>query len=144
MTVKKIDLLTDEQYSRYKPLIPAIRNLWWWLQSPYDGFTKWINIVINNVVANGYCDETGGIRPFVVFELDVSDSKFWYKPEKLIGTKFEYGKYTWTILDAEQGELYALCDEVITKRCFDPESNDWNKSELKQWLETEGLKLITN
>ena len=145
MTVKETTLLSIKEYMKYRSVIPVIEDSRWWLRSSgscrvyaaYVNFGGFIN-GSGLHVANDFA-----IRPALKFNLDVHDSLFWYKPEKLIGTKIEYGKYKWTILNAEFGELYILCDDCVSKHCFDPESNDWNTSELKQWLKAEGLGLIT-
>lgn len=145
MTVKEITLLSKEEYEKYKSAIPTI-NRRWWLRSPsisqrsavgvhYDGDVSKVGyLVLNRNIA---------VRPALHLNLEIADNQFWCKPEKLIGTKLEYGKYTWTVLDASFGEIYALCDEFIADHRFDPESNDWDKSELKRWLKTEGLQAIT-
>lgn len=148
--IKQISLLTEEQYYKYNSIIPTPvfpKFCWfWWLRTSYSGYTYNVRAVINNgVIDNHYCyRDYGGVRPFCIFGLDVSEIQFWYKPERLIGQKIKHGKYYWTVLGTNLGELYALCDIVIAKRCFDPDTNVWERSELKQWLETEGLKLITN
>lgn len=147
MTLKKITLLSIEEYRKYKPVISLIKkDDWWWLRSPGD-----LPNYAASIARNGDIEEIGShvinddaIRPALSLNLEVSDSLFWYKPEKVIGTKIKYGKYTWTVLDAEFGGLYLLCDNYIGNHRFDSEFNDWNTSELKGWLETEGLKLITN
>ena len=144
MTVKGITLLSIEEHRKYKPIIPLIED-WWWLRSPgyYQNYVAFVDI-FGDVCEYGngvYIDNA--VRPALKLNLEISDTLFWYKPEKLIGTKIEYGNYRWTVLDTSLGELYVLCDSIIARRRFDPESNNWATSELKQWLETEGLKLIT-
>ena len=48
-----------------------------------------------------------------------------------IGDKLTLFGYHWTVvLDG-----LALCNTGIGQRRFDPESNDWETSELKEWLE---------
>jgi hypothetical protein len=92
---------------------------------------------------NSHIDNPIGVRPFCIFNLECIDPLFWHKPETLVGSKIEYGKYTWSVFKTKDGDIYALCDEIIAKRRFDEKTNIWEKSELKTWLEVEGLKLIT-
>lgn len=146
MTVKEITLLSTEDYEKYEPIIPVIRDDRWWLRSPSYDQDRAVFVLTNGSIHKlgygvYYCDSA--VRPALILELEVSNNLFWYKPERLVGTKIKYGNYKWTILDADFGELYVLCDELIARHRFDPKSNDWDKSELKQWLETEGMKLIT-
>lgn len=145
MTLQKITLLTKEEYEKYKVIIPIINNSWW-LRSP--GCTRLRVAIIDN---SGKIDERGyyvdyvyaAVRPALKFDLEPSDNPFWYKPEKLIGTKIKYGNYLWTVLNLEPGSIYALCDAVVSTGRFDIRTNDWDKSELKRWLETEMLNSIT-
>lgn len=145
MTLREITLLTKEEYERYRSAIPVVDDSWW-LRSP--GYTR-LRIAavdnVGNVNEHGcYIDYTyATVRPALRLDLEPSDNLFWYKPERLIGTKIKYGNHQWTVLNLEPGSIYALCDTVVSSGRFDGKSNDWDTSELKQWLETEGLKLIT-
>ena len=144
MMLQTITLLTDEEYEKYKPHIPSMYRSWW-LQAPGSSRDTVCTVdYTGNINSDAYTANCIiSVRPVLVFDLDMSDPRFWYRSEKLAGQKFEYGKYTWTFLDVKLGKMSVICDSVIAKRCFDPESNNWDKSELKSWLETEGLKLIT-
>jgi hypothetical protein len=142
MTLKEITLLSKEEYRKHKSIIPEV-NRWWWLKTPeYDSCVCTVDFA-------GFFDKSRcwlanrAVRPAGIFELDVSDSLFWHKSENLIGSKIKYGKYSWMILNAERGCLFTLCDDIVAYHCFDERTNDWDSSELKAWLWTEGLKLIT-
>lgn len=145
MFIKAITCLSNEEYQVYKPIIPVIEDLWW---SRSPGVNRAHAAFIHS---NGDFNKYGrvvnwddvGVRPALNLSLKTSDNLFWYKPEKLIGSKIEYGRYTWTVLDAEVGEIYVLCDDIIARHRFDAYSNTWDTSELKQWLETEGLRIVT-
>ena len=145
MKVKEITLLSAEEYVKYRAIIPLIDG-WWWLRSPaaVKGFATGVNSV-GDIDGLGFYVSYNrtAVRPTLKLDLEFSDSLFWYNPKKLFGAKIEYGNYRWIVLDANLGELYVLCDSPIAERRFDPESNNWATSELKQWLETDGLKLIT-
>ena len=146
MTLKEITLLSIEEYKQFQSIVSLVECWRWWLRSPGRNQNNAACAYGGGVVC-GYSDyvhkDNGCVRPALKLNLEISDTLFWYKPEKLIGTKIEYGNYRWTVLDTSLGELYVLCDSIIARRRFDPESNNWATSELKQWLETEGLKLIT-
>jgi hypothetical protein len=55
---------------------------------------------------------------------------------------FWYNDRNWTILEIKNNSFSALCTETIAKHQYDSETNIWEKSGLKTWLETEGLQLI--
>lgn len=144
MTFKEITILSMEEHKRYRSIIPRIYS-WWWLRSPgyIQSFAAYVDSDENIVEHGSYVDRVDfAFRPALKLELEIADNLFWYNPEKLIGTKIEYGKYRWTILDASFGELYTLCDAIMGYGRFDTDSNDWETSELKQWLKTEGLRRI--
>lgn len=145
MTVKEITLLSKEEYKKHRSVIPVI-SYYWCLRSP-GKYQDQTTVVDHNgdIVADriSVYNSHSAVRPALKLNLEMTDNRFWYKPEKLVGSKIRFGKYNWTVLDANLGELYVLCDKLITRRRFDPESNDWDASELKRWLKTEGMKLIT-
>ena len=144
MTIKEITLLSEKDFRQYQSIIPNVDACWWLSNVSYGPSYSRVYTIINRSMGLKSCDNsTIGVRPALKLNLEISDSLFWYKPEKLIGTQIEYGQYTWTVLDANFGEIYALCDDIIARRRFDSTGNIWSKSELNQWLETEGLKLIT-
>ena len=143
MLFKNITLLTDEEYIKYKSLIPVTDD-WWWLKTPYSAYKNGVRAIkCYGDRCNNFCfSDNGGVRPLCVFEVETADSIFWSKPEMLIGSKIEYGKYKWTVLNVESSVLYVLCDEIITRRRFDSSVNVWANSELRRWLKTEGLKIM--
>jgi hypothetical protein len=143
MEIKTITLLSEEEYEKHRTIIPE--TSWWWLKTPHHSADVHVRVVDKyGEIFTYHCRYSwNGVRPVVVLELSTSDFAFWCKPETLVGSKIEYGKYKWTVLDANSGTIYALCDELITTLPFDAETNVWKESELKAWLETEGLKLVT-
>lgn len=131
----KITLLSEDEYVQYKPLVPQIER-WWWLKDKYcnslysvccvygDGFVKPDN-----------CDYANGIRPALRMNLTNQKS---LNP----GDKIRIGSKLFTVLSWEGTELFALCDDIIAIKAFDSHKNIWSASKLKQWLNTDGLKLI--
>jgi hypothetical protein len=144
MILKEITLPSEKEYTEYKSLIPAVDHWYWWLKTIYPDHDNCVYVVKGGSLTYGdVCGLAGGVRPLCIFSIEPTDSEFWSKPKKLIGSKRRYGMRDWTVLDVKDNELYILCDEVITGRCFDHDTNVWEHSELRQWLETEGLKIVT-
>ena len=146
MEFKEITLLTATEYEECKDIVPHLREEYWWLRTIGSDknavcFVRRDGLV--NPIGHPCDHKFVTVRPVCAFDLDFSDLMFWSKTEDLLGSKIKFGKYTWTIFNVVNGKLRALCDEVIAKHWFDPKTNAWTKSELKTWLETEGLKLIT-
>ena len=143
MEFKTMTLLSKEEYEKYRLLIPIIDN-WWWLRTPNSDHSSGVCIIdCDGKLYSDFCFyKDGGIRPVCTLNLEPSDSEFWHKPKTLIGAKIKYGKHQWTVLDALENDLLVLCDKNIWCRRFDLRFNIWETSELKQWLETEGLKFI--
>ena len=58
------------------------------------------------------------------------------------GDLFEYGKYTgcsilWRVLDIIDGKLLVISERIIDARRFDETTSNYNKSEIKKWLESD-------
>ena len=136
MTIKEITLLSEEEYVKYRSIISNI-DCHWWLKTPCLEFDDYVRVVrfSGNPSSRLCSDGSGGVRPALKVIVDSSDPAFWHKSEKLIGSKIELNKYTWTVLNVECDALYILCDSIIAEHYFDPEVNIWEESKLKQWLE---------
>lgn len=133
----QITLLTSAEYEKHKSIIPLINSDWWWLKDVYHKYRGSVHCVNDNGALDYYyrCYYFSGVRP--VLKMDLANIKSLHPGEHIrIGSK------SFTILSWEADELVALCDEFIDTRRFNADSNEWETSELKQWLETEGLKLI--
>ena len=130
----EITLLSLEEYTKYKDIIPLIKDPWWWLKDSD------IEALVHGVCDDGslcgsICNFNSGVRP--ALKIHLSNSK-----NLKSGDKIRLGSKDFTVLSWEESELFALCDEFIAIRKFDSCTNEWKSSELKQWLETEGVKLI--
>ena len=144
MTIRDIELLSFEKYQKYAHLIPDASCSWWLCTPGYHPENVFFVSPRGTAYGHALCYNSHiGIRPFCIFNLELADSLFWCKPKVLAGSKIKYGKYSWTVLDVQNGKLYALCDGLITKRRFDEKVNIWEESELRVWLKTKGLKSIT-
>ena len=145
MILEKITLLSRNEFKRYQPLIPKTTQ-WWWLKTALDGHKRCVHIIDNcgDLYISGCGSSLGGVRPLCILRAELSDTVFWYKSERIVGTNIKHGNCMWTVLDIENSEIYALCDKLISKRCFDADTNDWETSELRIWLKTIGLMRITS
>lgn len=135
-----LTLLTEREFKKHKRIIKALPECWW-LRTFVDNSYFVCGIQKNKI--HDFCSITvpEGVRPAV---------RFVTKPHKSYkrGKKINIGNYIWTILEVdpfyENGDIiiFALCDDIIAKRKFDAVNNYWHTSELKQWIETDGLNLI--
>ena len=144
MKLKKITLLSKKEYEQFERVIPLKRS-WWWLKTPRVNSEDRVYAVEAQLyVSSVYCaDNYGGVRPVCVFTLEYTDDIFWTKAEKLIGAKAHFGQYGWTVYNAKDGDLYMICDDIIHETRFDDESNIWEVSELKNWIDKHALSRIT-
>lgn len=120
----EITLLTAEEYKRYKPQIPPIKD-WWWLR-----FNGYVQDYAAFVDCGGYVHDYYG--------RNVDDSLIAVRPvlksEAInlpVGEKFIALGNRWVVI----GDHFAVSEDVITHRRYDKKSNDWETSELKAWLE---------
>lgn len=133
--IKEITLLNKEEQLKYKHIIPSVRFSW--LRSHGN-----LSCCAHYVDGIGYIGESPiendcGVRPALRVFYKASERYF-------KGDKLHSGKYSWTVLESSENELFILCDENIKEHRFDVVSSDWEASELKEWLETVVLKLILN
>lgn len=129
-----ITLLTTKQFEQYSDIIPKIHKPWW-LQD-HNGLISVRCIDCNHniidIPGSYYC----GVRPLIGIVLEQSAS-LKQGDRILLGSKY------FTILYTEGMLVWGLCDDCIRMQKFDDTpTKPWNVSFLKQWLETEGLKLI--
>ena len=61
-----------------------------------------------------------------------------------MGDTFELAGLTWTILDITDKGYMCLADRLENSMKFDSESNNWIGSQLREHLNTEFIKKITN
>ena len=118
-------LLSVEEYEKYKGVIPVIGS-WWWLRSPdddgdiaadvdFDGSVSTLGLLVNY---------TNGIRPALrvqkseISNLQIGDRKIYYD--------FPFVKIDEDLLIAEV---------PIAFDKFDDDSNDYEKSYVKRFLE---------
>ena len=119
----EITLLTAEEYEQYKDRIPLVKD-WWWLRSP-GSYSNHAARVSNggSVISSGIFvnHSYGAIRPALksdILNLCIGDSFI------ALGNR-------WVVID----DGTAISQDVITHRRYDANSNVWETSELKRWLE---------
>ncbi len=119
----EITLLSAEEYEKYKDNVPPI-NCSWWLRSPGINSNRASHVDSGGSVDDDglYVDRSNGaVRP----ALKMSD-----------GRKYEIGKrvilynFPWIIID----KGLAIAEVPIAFRRFDNESNDYENSEIKKFL----------
>jgi len=124
--IDDIFLLSKEEYRKYKSLIPILDD-WWWLRSP--GYISYSAAVVNgvgSVRSNGYyvalC--SGVARPV----LRIPNLKFLdIKPGDIL---IIFGR-EWVLLDKD----LVIAKKEIRKHRFDKELNNYETSEIKQYLQ---------
>ena len=132
LNVTAITLLSIEEYKAAREYIPLIEG-WWWLRSP-GGNNNFAAIVLHDgwvrTYGNSVLRTDGAVRPALIISNLVS---FDLKPgDRLI----DYAGYDWTVIY----ENMALCDTSVGSCYFRkdwkaPDANDYNKSDVKKWLE---------
>lgn len=119
--INKISLFTIEEYKKYyKKDIPLIDE-WWWLQSPGYGNKVAFVHMDGSLNAHGcaFYHRYSAVRPILKGFFDLNY------------TKFRFGGFDWTILDEE----IAICSSYLKISRFDKESNNYENSEIKTYLE---------
>ena len=119
----EITLLTKEEYEAHREQIPPV-NDWWWLRSPGDDSNYAAGVRSGGSVYNG----GDGVRHDYDAVRPALKSAILNLP---IGEKFNALGNRWVMID----DGFAISEDVITHRRYDSKSNDWETSELKEWLE---------
>lgn len=125
LEIKGIFLLSDVQYEGWKRVIPPIPKRWWLKTSDSEtvSHVKTINSYGEEVLFP-HANETVYVRPALVLN-DVMP----------VGCVFEFAGLEWTIVSSIYKIAVAICNGTIAQRRFDSKSNEWDKSEIKKWLE---------
>lgn len=135
--IKEITLLTIEQAERLPRELLACGE-WWWLRSPgsiqYDAAI----VATDGSVYHGGDDVSNDldcVRP--AFVIPGLDSKI-YDKVHIGGYRYTFdgdyiGGCVCTVVDKD----LVLADDVVCYHRFDAKSNDWNKSELKAFIESD-------
>ena len=144
--IHNITLLTEEECQRYSPLFPEINEPFWTKTDGYHiddevfnrtqkttGYRK--KVFYKNSIKSYSSDANHiGVRPTIWIA-----SNLIHKPK--VGSKFRLGVYSFTIIDYNDRDIIALCDSLIARRRCNALASEasWNDSELKKWLELDGI-----
>ena len=118
-------LLSVEEYEKYKGVIPVIGS-WWWLRSPGINSTLAAFVYIDRSVSTyGFgVSLASGIRPaFRVQKSEISNLQIGYRKSC----------YDFPFVKIDDDLLIAEVPIAFDK--FDDESNDYEKSYVKKFLE---------
>lgn len=118
----EITLLTIEECKSHGGIIPWTDDCWW-LRSPGAGSSLAAYVIYYGDFDyyGDLVDNSLGIRPAL-------KSKILNLP---IGEKFAAICNRWVMID----DGFAISEDVISRRRYDADSNEWETSELKEWLE---------
>ena len=131
LKIDEITLLSKEEYIKLKDVIPIFRGCWW-LRSPGDrgDVAAFVYGEYGSVFEAGCrVTEVFGVRPALqIKNLSSLNLK--------IGDKASLFGRQWTVIS----DSLVLCDAVIGETCFRkddsaPDANDYEHSDIKQWLE---------
>lgn len=121
----KLFLLSIEEYKKYEDIVPKI-NVMWWLRSPGSG-SNCAAIVYGDgsLHSNGYYFRNiyNAVRPVLRIEKS-SNLK--------VGDRIMAYNFPFIVIDAKEG--LAIAEVPIAFRRFDNDSNDYKKSEIRQFL----------
>lgn len=124
MIIKGITMPNRSVFECYE-FIPVLDEAWR-LKDPaavYDNYTYCVTA--DNELWENDIQAAVGIRPILIVNFDEK-----VEPE----TKVSLLGYNWTVLFSP-GTTFLLCDEIIDYQRFDRNTNIFEKSELKVWLE---------
>ncbi len=124
MNIQNIELLTVKEYNKYKSIIPVLKHSWWLQDRGDSGCFYVVSWLDQEPFAGAYYSGQRYVRPV----LRVTDVN--YKP----GEKAAIFAHSWTALDTIDGVTLLLCDAMVTIRRFDKVENQYEGSEVQQWL----------
>lgn len=117
----EIFLLSAEEYNKYKSLIPKF-GCWWWLRPGYlSEYAAGVDYV-GDVDSHGYYVDyiDGCVRPALRLKSSAHP----------IGSRLMKYAFPWIVIDSK----LAIAEVPIATHRFDPESNDYQTSEIRQFL----------
>lgn len=128
----KATLLSTGEHAQYEDIIPYIDENWW-LRSPGLPWNAANEVRYIRGTDCLRCSHTAhlGVRP--AFVLSTPDASLYKAGDKVQIANFEC---PCTVLESNNGSLYVLADQLIGYRIFDKETNVWEKSCLKEWLDS--------
>lgn len=129
--IKEATLLSSKEFKKYKHIIPLL-NERWWLRSPGYDITRTVYIYyFSDIFEFGRTISSSNditVRP--ALKIKVSNLEY-----LKVGDKLDILDKKWTVLDILEDYVYILCDGHMGYHRFDTESNNWETSELKKFIE---------
>ena len=119
----EITLLTVEEYRKYKSTVPNIED-WWWLRSPGNADDRAAYVCPKGAVlsrGDGIRSDDDAVRPALKSDEIILD----------VGEQFIALGNRWTVI----GKGIAISNGIVATHRYDSDSNVWETSELKEWLE---------
>lgn len=136
LEIAEITLLSAKEAGSLLTEKQRLSDAYWWLRSPGYCLNCAASVDPDGAVLTGghnvYC--YFGVRPALRFSNPESSNL-------VPGDSFDAGGERWTIIDDD----LALCDRIIEKSVFRtdtnaPDANDYEKSDVKTWLENWALE----
>ena len=128
--ISEITLLSIREWNKAKEIKSVPRFIgWWWLCSP-GYYSTLATCVYGSSITNDYGDDVkydfGRVRPaFKIPNLKLE-----------IGSKIFVENTLCTVIDTD----YALSDIAVCQHRFDKKSNDYETSEIKQFINSDEFK----
>ena len=115
----------------------------WWLRSSYDSDDVYSVDHDGDISGNAVSNIGGSVRPALWINLNENPFK-----GANVGDMVKFGRYPqtadggvqdieWRVLAVENGRVLAISLYGLDARRFDDDSNDWEKSEICDWLNGE-------
>lgn len=125
--IESVTLLSIEEYRKNKDIIPVSRS-WWWIRSPgtYKKNAAYV-FIDGEAYQEGYkvYSNSASVRPV-----------FYLRPEIMEGLrpmdKVVIGNFPATVLSNGA----CLLDSDVCNHRFDEDDNNWEQSEIKQFIES--------
>lgn len=129
MEIIDITLLRHFEFEKYRDFISDIDADWWLSTSDCNNEENAIYVSSNGEEIKTNKNNCLGIRPV----LTIKNLHTLKQPGEKIKL-FGYGENTWTIFRNFNYQTFVLYDGIIDKQKFDSGDKQWEKSELKTWL----------
>ena len=124
ITPLELSLLTTDEFNWYKSRIPKLNNQMWWLKDKSDNcFNRavaFVNLANCALLDGYYVADSLAVRPVLRFSGDLET-----------GTTFTLFNIDFKVIDTGM----AISIDSITNHRFDLQNNNYEESELKQYLD---------
>ena len=128
----RIFLMSIDEYKFYKNRIPTLKTSWW-LRSPGHGRRYAAGVYdIGAVSHGGFCiyDDNRCIRPVIKL---LRDSEY---SSVDIGSNITFHNHRFIVIDFDDYYIYAISISGLWFSYFDSDSNNYEDSYIRKWLNT--------